>query len=260
MYSKAYLKIVKSLNKKKYRYQHSLFLVEGIRGCEELIKSDFHVDHIFYSAPGSSDIRIKNLLDIIGSNNINSYEISPEEMDDIADAVTSQSIIAVAQLPSEPIDINLSKMSKVLCLESISDPGNLGTIVRTASWFGVDAIILSSGSVDIYNPKVVRSSSGGIFNVPILNNVTLIDFLREAKIAGFEIIATVPHGGQSLHKVLFAEKSLLIFGSEADGISAPIISAADTLLSIPSKGTAESLNLAISCGIILGVMDFNSQA
>ena len=260
MYSKAYLKIVKSLNKKKYRNQHSLFLVEGIRGCEELIKSDFHVDHIFYSAPGLSNTRIKKILDIIASNNINSYEISPEEMDDIADAVTSQSIIAVAQLPSDLIDINLSKMSKVLCLESISDPGNLGTIVRTASWFGVDAIILSSGSVDIYNPKVVRSSSGGIFNVPILNNVALIDFIREAKIAGFEIIATVPQGGKSLHNALFAEKSLLIFGSEADGISAPIISAADTLLSIPSKGTSESLNLAISCGIILGVMDFNSQA
>jgi len=260
MYSKAYLKIVNSLNKKKYRNQHSLFLVEGIRGCEELIKSDFQVDHIFYSELGLSDTRIKNLLDIIGSNNINSYEISPEEMDDIADAVTSQRIIAVAQLPSNPIDINLSIMSKVLCLESISDPGNLGTIVRTASWFGVDAIIVSNGSVDIYNPKVVRSSSGGIFSVPILNNVALIDFMREAKIAGFEIIATVPHGGKSLHKVQFAEKSLLIFGSEADGISAPIISAADTLLSIPSKGTAESLNLAISCGIILGVMDFNSQA
>jgi len=260
MSSKSYLKIVKSLNKKKYRNKHSLFLVEGIRGCEELIKSDFHVDNVFYSAPGLSDTRIKNLLDIIESNNINSHEISPKELNAISDAVTTQNIIAVAQLPSDTIQINLSNMSKILCLESISDPGNLGSIVRTASWFGVDAIVLSNGSVDAYNPKVVRSSSGGIFSVPILSNVALIDFIGEAKTAGFDIIATVPHGGQSLHKAAFAEKSLLIFGSEADGISTPIISEADILLSIPSQGTAESLNIAISCGIILGVMDYNSLA
>lgn len=259
MSSKAYLKIVKSLNTKKQRNKHSLFLVEGIRGCEELIKSEFKVDHIFYSAPGLSNPRIKGLIDILEAEKINCKEISPEEMNYIADAVTTQNIIAVAKLPSDSLKINLSKMSKVICLESISDPGNLGAIVRTASWFGVDAVVLSNGSVDVYNPKVVRSSSGAIFTVPIFSNVTLNDFLQEAKAANFQIIATIPHGGQSLHKTKFAEKSLLIFGSEADGISAPIISAADTLLSIPSKGTAESLNLAISCGIILGVMDYNSQ-
>ena len=260
MSSKAYLKIVKSLNKKKIRIKHSLFLVEGIRGCEELIKSNFKVDHMFYSAPGLSDTRIKKLLEITDADKINSSEISLGEMSSISDAVTTQNILAVAQLPSDPVNINLSKMSKVICLELISDPGNLGAIIRTAAWFGVDAIALSNGSVDAYNPKVVRSSSGSIFSVPILTNVTLTNFIQEAKFEGFEIIATVPHGGQSLSKIQFSDKSLLIFGSEADGISAPIISAAEALLSIPSKGTAESLNLAISCGIILGVMDHSSNS
>lgn len=259
MSSKEYLKIVKSLDKKKNRIKHSLFLVEGIRGCEELVRSDFIVDHIFYSEAGLSNPRISELLSALDLKNIVSEKITQIELNTIADTVTTQDIIAVAQLPSHSIDINFSEMKKIICLESISDPGNLGTIIRTAFWFGVDAIILSSDSVDAFNPKVVRSSSGSIFNVPILRDVTLVDFIRSAKNAGFEIIATISHGGNSLHKFNFADKSLLIFGSEADGISSTIISEADKLLTIPSKKAVESLNLAISCGIILGVMDYKAK-
>ena len=259
MASKEYLKIVESLNKKRARNKHSLFLVEGIRGCEELITSGFKTDHIFYTPSGLSNHRIKNLLNNLDSQVIDIEEISPDEMNSIADAATSQNIIAVAQIPSNLPEIDLSKKTRVLCFESISDPGNLGTIIRTASWFGFDAIVLSSGSVDVYNPKVVRSSSGGIFKIPVINDVTLIDFLNEARKAEFEILATLPHGGKSIHDIKFSKKTVLMFGSEADGLSAPLISAADTLLSIPAKRDAESLNLAISCGIILGVMDKGSH-
>ena len=259
MASKSYLKIVKSLNKKKFRNKHSLFLVEGIRGCEELIRSSFQADHIFYTASGVLNTRIKKLLAAFEPQGISSEEISPDEINFISDAVKSQNIIAVARLPMDPPRVDLSKMNRVLCLESISDPGNLGTIIRTASWFGIDAIVLSTGSVDVYSPKVVRSSSGGIFKIPILSDVALIEFIQEARVAAFEIIATLPQGGKSLREFEFAEKNLLIFGSEADGISARIISAADTLLSIPAERAAESLNLAVSCGIFLSLMDYKSR-
>jgi len=259
MASKAYFKIIKSLNKKKFRNKHSLFLVEGIRGCEELITSDFQTDHIFYTSTGLSNARIKNLLSNLVSRKIDHEEISPDEMNSIADAVTSQDIIAVAQKLNNFPEIDLLKMNLVLCLESISDPGNLGTIIRTASWFGVDAIVLSNGSLDVYNPKVVRSSSGGIFKIPVISDVALIDLIDEARKAEFEIIATLPKGGKSIQDIEFPKKALLMFGSEADGLPASLISAADTLLSIPAKRDAESLNLAMSCGIILGVMDNRSQ-
>jgi len=259
MASKAYFKIVKSLNKKKFRNKHSLFLVEGIRGCEELIISDFQIDHIFYTSTGLSNPRIKNLLSNLVSRKFDHEEISPDEMNFIADAVTSQDIIAVAQIPSNLPEIDLLKTNLVLCFESISDPGNLGTIIRTASWFGVDAIVLSNGSSDVYNPKVVRSSSGGIFKIPVISDVALIDLIDEARKAEFEIIATLPKGGKSIQDIEFPKKALLMFGSEADGLPASLISAADTLLSIPAKRDAESLNLAMSCGIILGVMDNRSQ-
>ena len=259
MTSEAYLKIVKLLNKKRFRNKHSLFLVEGIRGCEELLTSNFKTDHIYHTSSGLSNARIKNLLDNFESRKLNIKEIPPEEMNSIADTVTSQDIIAVAQIPSHLPEIDLSKTNRVLCFESISDPGNLGTIIRTASWFGIDAIVLSNGSVDVYNPKVVRSSSGGIFKIPIISDVALIDFINKTRKAGFEIMATLPHGGKSIHEIKFPKKALLIFGSEAGGLSAPIISAADVLLSIPARRAAESLNLAISCSIILGVMDYRSQ-
>lgn len=259
MASEGYIKIARSLSKKKFRNKHSLFLVEGIRCCEELIASNYLIDHLFYTSSGLSNVRIKDLLADLDSQNISCEEISSEKMNFIADAVTSQDIIAIAQIPDSTLEIDLLNMNRVFCFESISDPGNLGTIIRTASWFGVDAIVLSTGSVDFYGPKVVRSSAGGLFNIPIINEVTLIDFLERAREADFEIIATLPHSGKSIHEIDFPNKALFMFGSEADGLSAPLISAADTLLSIQAKSTGESLNLAISCGIILGVMDSRSQ-
>ena len=135
----------------------------------------------------------------------------------------------------------------------------MGTIIRTASWFGIDAIILSGDSVDPYNPKVIRSSAGGIFKIPVLGDVTLLEFIDTSRNTGFEILATLPKNGKSVHELKFPEKSIILFGSEADGLSDPLISAADTLITIPAKISAESLNLAISCGIILGLMDNMQQ-
>lgn len=259
MATEEYFKIVKALGKKKYRDKHSLFLVEGVRGCEELITSKFQIDHLFYTRSGLTNTRINKLLGDVESQEIKFEEISSEKMNYIANTVTSQDIIAIAKIPGLLPEIDLLTTNYVLCFESISDPGNLGTIIRTASWFGIDAIVLSKGSADAYNPKVVRSSSGGIFKIPIISDVTLLDFVNKAREADFEIFATLPQSGKSIHKIEFPKKVILMFGSEADGLSASLISAADTTLSIPTKGSAESLNLAVSCGIILGVMDYRSQ-
>ena len=164
-------------------------------------------------------------------------------------------MVAIVHLPEGTQSPNLTEMNGVLCLESISDPGNLGTIIRTAAWFGVDSIFLSSDSVDRFNPKVVRSSAGTIFRIHIFELSDLNEFFKTAAENGFTIIATTPHGGTSIYQYDFPAKSIILFGSEANGLSDDILSNSDITVSIPSKGSGESLNLAISCGIVLGMME-----
>lgn len=253
MISKNQIKLVKSLKHKKFRTQHSLFLVEGYRNCVELLKSDFAIQRFFYT---EDSIRSERNFKLITEfkNIVNKCEIiTSSEMSSISDSVTDQGMIAVVHLPEENQFPNLNDMNTILYLESISDPGNLGAIIRTAAWFGVDSIFLSSDSADRFNPKVVRSSAGAIFQLPIFEISDSKEFFNTAAESGFTTVATTPHGGTSIYDFDFPAKSIILFGSEANGLSDDIMSNTDTNISIPSKGNGESLNLAVSCGIVLGV-------
>jgi len=170
------IKLIKSLKQKKFRIQHSLFVVEGYRNCKESLRSDFLIQQFFYT-DDSIQIERNSILIEEFKNNLNNCEkISATEMSSISDTVTNQGLLAIVHLPEESRSPDLTKMESILCLESISDPGNLGTIIRTAAWFGVDSIFLSSDSVDRFNPKVVRSSAGTIFQIPIFGMSDFKDF------------------------------------------------------------------------------------
>ncbi len=254
MISKKYLKLISSLKFKKFRIQHSLFLVEGYRNCKELLSSGFSIEQFFSTEDAKKIQRNSNLISKFLGADIQCDLLSSSEMNSISDAVTSPGMAAVVHLPNEIPFRGLKNMKNILCLESISDPGNLGSILRTAAWFGVDSVFLSSDSVDRFNPKVVRSSAGAIFQLPIILKSDLNDILNSAAENGFKRIATAPIGGTSIYEFEFPTKSLIIFGSEANGLTDDILSNSDITISIPSSGMGESLNLAISCGIVLGMM------
>lgn len=253
MISNNQIKLVKSLKHKKFRDQHSLFLVEGYRNCKELLNSDFSIQRFFFTEESIQNGRNAELVSEFKSSTVKCEIVSISEMNSISDTVADQGMAAIVYLPEDVQPPNLSGMKCVLCLESISDPGNLGAIIRTAAWFGVDSIFLSSDSVDRFNPKVVRSSAGAIFQIPIFVISDLNDILNRAEENGITRVATVPRGGKSIYEYEYPAKSILLFGSEATGLSDDIISKTDAVISIPSKGRGESLNLAISCGIVLGV-------
>jgi len=198
MPSKSYLKLVRSLQKKKQRNELSLFLVEGIRNCEELKPSKFRADRILYTSQVLSNKRAQALIDGFSSAGVKCDEISPEEMNTISDAVSGQGIVAVVRIPQEITEFD-ENMNSAVCLVTISDPGNLGTIIRTASWFGIDAIFISDDSVDLYNPKVVRSSAGAIFQIPIFTGVDPYGLMVDSESKGFSTVAAVPHGGESVY-------------------------------------------------------------
>ena len=254
MISKKQLKLVRSLKFKKFRNQHSLFLVEGYRNCMELLGSTFSIERFFFTKEVKKIQRNLDLISEFRSADVQCDLLSSSEMNSISDAVTSPGMAAVVHIPNEIPFRGLKNMKTVLCLESISVPGNLGSILRSAAWFGIDSVFLSSDSVDRFNPKVVRSSAGAIFQLPIILQSDLNDILNSAAENGFKRIATAPKGGTSIYEFEFPAKSLIIFGSEANGLTDDILSNSDITISIPSSGMGESLNLAISCGILLGIM------
>ena len=181
-------------------------------------------------------------------------EISAKESEMLSDTVTSQGIFGVVNVTERKLEEvwALPAGSLVVALERVSDPGNVGTIIRTCDWFGVDAVLLDKNTVELTNSKVTRATMGSMFHFPIYSEVDLSDILPQAKKRGFTIYATSPVETKNFPKS-FAGKSFLIFGSEAQGVSPDVLREADKMVSIPKFGSAESLNVAISCGVLLGL-------
>lgn len=251
--SQSRLKSYSKLTQKKYRQSERKFLVEGVHLVEEALKSEWEVEAIIVSDHGL----VKEVGELgtweIGKG-VSLFECPEKEFKKLTDTVTSQGIVAVVKIKEYPLEkfwTNLPERSIVVALDDVADPGNVGTIIRTCDWFGVDGVLLSNNTVDLFNPKVVRGTMGGIFHLPIIPDVDLGFMIQNARKEGFKIITAVLDGGIPLNKFSFPERSLIVFGNEAHGVSKNIEQLADASITIPKYGKAESLNVAISCGIIL---------
>ncbi len=166
------------------------------------------------------------------------------------------------------IDSEIRRLSKkenafAIGVDHIADPGNLGVIIRSADWFGVDTVILSPGSVDLYNPKVVRSTAGSIFHLPIVSCTEAAGSferaLKELRSGGFKLFGASVNGKADLRTVKWPKKSFLIIGSEARGISGDVAALLDENIAIPKFGKAESLNAGVAAGIFLSHASFQIQ-
>jgi len=241
------LKYYASLNKKKIRENESLFLVEGKRIVEEGINSSFEVEIIFYT-----DEFFDNNISLITkykSSKIRTEKLDWQSFSRITETKNPQGIAAVFRKINSAA-MNFSNDNFVIALENISDPGNLGTILRTCSWFGFNKIIISSDSVDLYNPKVLRSSMGAVFNLKIIQTKDFYTVLDELNQNGFLIITTAM-SGQNVFEYKPANKAVLVFCNEANGASTKLQNMSDKKLTIPKIGDGESLNVATAAAVII---------
>lgn len=237
--SKNEIKLIKSLQIKKSRESNRLFVVEGVKLVEELLQQKkFKIDGIFFTEDFDAEL----------PKNIHSFKISQSELERISGLVTPNKVLAVVKYPTEIIP-DWSKENFVLILDEIKDPGNLGTILRTADWFGVNTVISSLTSVDLFNPKVIQASMGAVYRINFLQ-VNLEERISELKQNGFSILGADLEG-QNLYIHKFATKTALVMGSESHGISEKIVSLLDDRITIPKVGETESLNVAMATGIIL---------
>lgn len=246
------VKLITKLQQKKYRQELGCFVVEGKRAVHDALESGASIKQLIVT-----DRFIRHEQEFFRSHKTKEFaqrnevmEIGESAFAKMVDSVTPQGIAAVVQLPTNTA-ASFENAKLIAILEDIRDPGNLGTMIRTADWFGVEGMLLIGGA-DPYQPKVVRSSMGSLFHVPLVLSQNIHQELETLKQNGFSIIVTRPEieSTKGISKVI-SSKQCLIFGSEAHGTSAAIDALADQTLSIPKFGKAESLNVAVSFGIVM---------
>jgi TrmH family RNA methyltransferase len=235
MVSKNQLKLITSLQQKKYRNANKLFFAEGVKGIQELLDSNFELEYLYTTKNDFSKVN-KDLKTII----------SDDDLKKISALVTANSCLAVFKIPSgKPI----VETGIILALDSIRDPGNLGTILRLCDWFGVEQIICSKETVDVYNPKVVQATMGSISRVNV-NYLDLKAFLVETNLPIFGTFMN----GENIYKSKLPKKGIIVMGNEANGISSEIEELIQNKLTIPRFSDAqktESLNVATATAIVL---------
>lgn len=256
--SKSEIKLLRSLSQKKFRDKERKFIVEGWRALKDVLNSGYHIDYIAMVARYADDPDYQAIVRETNTRKIDLKELSEIELRQVSDTVHSQGVIALVEQNNTLIDALLAKKdSLVVYADRISDPGNVGSIIRTCDWFGVDAIILSEGCVELHNEKVVRSTSGSIFHVPVVEHADTSETLSRLKKLGFCIVATAGDAKISYADARFKEKNALILGSEAGGISQHARQISDSVVKIPQWGNAESLNVGVACGIVLSHLRTN---
>jgi len=252
--SKAKLKELRSLTHKKFRDQEKKFLIEGTRLVEDSIDSGFKLLEVFYTREVRESAGGKTLLDRLNRKTSSLYEVTGREMDLISETVTFQGVVAVLKQKGFSFDAMLESpesKSHLVALDAVSDPGNAGTMIRTCDWFGMDGVILGTNSVDLYNPKLLRATMGGIFHMPVVDGEDLLPALSRAKELGYTVFVTDQAGESHFDRTSYPAKSLIVFGNEAWGVSDQVKELADVRLSIRRYGLGESLNVSVACGIVL---------
>jgi TrmH family RNA methyltransferase len=235
MLSKNNIKLIKSLEHKKFRNQHQLFVVEGLKNVDEFLKSDYQLEKIYtVNTDFNSDFADKSEI------------ITEDELKKISFLKNPNQVLAVFQIPTVQ---KTTTQNLIAALDSVNDPGNLGTIIRLCDWFGVKQIICSTDTVDCYNPKVVQATMGSLTRVQLFYT-DLADFIATYDGSVFGTFMD----GANIYKLHLPKKGMVVMGNEANGISTEIEKLITQKITIPAFGNqsqTESLNVATATAIVL---------
>jgi TrmH family RNA methyltransferase len=251
------LKSFRKLTQKKFRELEKRFILEGVHLVEEALASAWQVGFVVVTEEFQQSKPFTEILGQARKRGAQVRSASMTELTELTDAVTPQGIVAVVTMPDRTADAMLSaggSSSLLVALDAVSDPGNMGTILRTCAWFGVDAVLLGKNSVELYNPKVLRSTMGAIFHLPVYADVELKEVLPAAQRSGYTVVATAPDHAEELSVSSIPPKSVIVVGSEAHGVSRDLLQCSDKKIMIPRFGKAESLNAAVASAVILGLV------
>lgn len=241
------------LHQKKYRQKLKIYLCEGFNLFQEAIKSEHTtISEIIISKQIQDSSKCDFITVKAKEKNIPVYFCSDKDMQSLCEEKTPQGVVFTSKMRlQDKNNLDNCEDNAIVYFEKISDPGNLGTIIRTMNWFGMQTLLLSPDCVDPFNGKTVRSSAGAIFEAEIYEGLQFPEDLETFKKKGYNFIATTPKGGISLDEWNINCKNIIFFGPETAGLSEEIIKLSNLQLTIQKRGNIESLNLSIAAGIIL---------
>ncbi|WP_432222835.1 TrmH family RNA methyltransferase [Flavobacterium sp. TMP13] len=242
MVSKNQIKLISSLHQKKYRFANQLFFAEGVKVIQELLDSDLELEHLFTTQNDFETVSLHKRS-----------EISESDLKKISALTTPNSCLAVFKIPVEK---SLTQSGLIVALDDVRDPGNLGTILRLCDWFGIEQLVCSVGTVDLYNPKVVQATMGSITRV----NVVYTDLGKFISESNLPVYGTFMDG-ESIYNSKLPSEGIIVMGNEANGISGSIENKVSKRIAIPRFGDiqkTESLNVATATAIILSEFKRNS--
>jgi RNA methyltransferase, TrmH family len=260
------LKAARRLTKRAFRQRERAFLAEGPQAVAEAFSSGARISDLFVTVPARS--RHSDLVTAIAGAGIGVHTVSGEVMDELAQTVTPQGLLAVCGFVDVPLSELAPKapkipkapqggpvLSLVALLANVRDPGNAGTVLRTADAAGAHAVVFADASVDPYNGKCVRASAGSLFHLPVVAGARLEDAVEAMRDAGLRIVAADGRAGRSLDEpdvqARLAEPTAWMFGNEAWGLPPELVALADEPIAVPIYGRAESLNLAAAAAVCL---------
>ncbi|PRY15642.1 TrmH family RNA methyltransferase [Pontibacter ummariensis] len=248
MLSKAVVKYIKSLQIKKYRYQHQAFVVEGGKSVLELLRSDFGLEHLFITEPfyreHTSSFPKGLAFDVV----------TEEELVKAGTFSSNNAALAVAKMRQLPT-LEVKPSDLVIALDDVRDPGNLGTIIRIADWYGIQTVVCSETCADFYNAKVISATMGSFTRVQVHYldlSAWLQQHTKDTKIYGASL------AGENLHQMQLKPEGIVVLGNEANGIRPEVAAQVNQLIKIPAFGQAESLNVATATAIIMDNFRRNS--
>ena len=236
-------KEIKKLKEKKHRIKSNKYLIEGLRFVEEAIKSKVSIDSIIFT----ESFKEKNPdLFLKINENIKLIQMNEALLKQLCSTENPQGIVGVINMQNK----ELKSGELVVLVDKVQDPGNMGTIIRTAHAAGAAGIVMTKGTVDIYNDKTLRSTMGSIFYIPIVEDDSL-DFVKSLKKEGYKLVVSYLQGKNNFFEENLQGKVMIAVGNEGNGVSDEVYDIADIKVKIPMPGEAESLNVAVATSIMI---------
>ena len=229
---------------RRYRDAEGLAVIEGPRPLRTAIEIGVDLEEVFFR-PDQEQI-----FDSVGTVNANFYEVDARTLDEISDSSSPQGVLAVTRVHETALDV-IAEMQRVVVIDSVQDPGNVGAIVRTAAAARFDAVITGPGTADLWSTRAIRASAGTLFALNVARRVDLESALNLLGAAGHSVLATDSQGEISINDIQVVNRMTLMLGSEAHGVSEAVMAHTDAMIRVPMGPFVESLNVAVAAGIVM---------
>jgi TrmH family RNA methyltransferase len=242
-----------SLHQKKHREQEKKFLIEGWRFVEEALNSAAPVERVIFGTAARDDARYKRISDLVAGRGIPVLHMADHVLEAVMETEQPQGVAALVRQwePDLAAALRRNPNPLLLVVDGVRDPGNLGTVIRTADAAGVTAVALLTGTADLFNGKTLRSTMGSVFHLPVQKDVTAPEIKKLLAEHGLPLLAADISGKKTVYELSLTGPLAIAIGSEAAGLSAEIKQAAAELVTIPMTGRAESLNVSVAAGVLL---------